>query len=435
MISDKPSPQTLTPEKWSPLAVYTIVILGLSAGIQLSDQGIQSLSLSAIQKEFVVSDTALGAVQGIAGFLIGSLLAIPLSKLVDKYSRKRIFLAYIIASTIMMIVTALAPNFTVFFLSRSVAGILEFAMIPLVYSMIPDLAPDRDRVLANLGFAAIMAIGASVGYYFGNAIIEAGEYIFPLAIESWRKGFLLLSISGLPLLLLGLLTLDPIRYPGLVDQSLSTSMADFFRQQWKPMLFFIGAAGCLLIAVQSLNQLIAPAMERRFDADIASIGQAMGIILLVVSAVSIPSAALLDRIFGRFLYHASRPAIMAVGIVLAVPASFMLNTVTSADHAFIAIGVFMFLTATANALVPTMLQDLIPATIRARSFAIWSFLISIFSAIGPLLAGSLSDIFFENNLLNAITMTTILALCLSAIFTVKLVVILKNDQPNTVFKP
>ncbi|MEM6651441.1 MAG: MFS transporter, partial [Pseudomonadota bacterium] len=204
-----PAPDTLVPETWTLRALFTIVVLGLCAGVQLSDQGIQSLSLSSIQTSFGVSDAALGAVQGLAGFFVGSLVAIPLSRLVDKFSRKYILLCLIITSTAMMILSALAPNFALFFLGRSSAGILEFAMIPLVYSMIPDLAPERDRVLANLGFAALMAAGASGGFYFGGDIIAAGERVFPFAMDAWRKGFLLISISGLPLLLLGLLTLDP----------------------------------------------------------------------------------------------------------------------------------------------------------------------------------------------------------------------------------
>ncbi|MEM6913619.1 MAG: MFS transporter, partial [Pseudomonadota bacterium] len=410
----------LTPGKWSPRAIYTIMVLGLSAGVQLSDQGIQGLSLSAIQQAFGVSDAALGAVQGLAGFFVGSLLAIPLSRLVDHFPRKLILLGLILASTTMMVVSAIAPNFTLFFLGRSSAGIIEFAMIPLVYSMIPDLAPENDRVLANLGFAALMAAGASGGYYFGGAIIDVGEHIIPLAIDPWRKGFLIISMSGVPLFLLGLLTIDPKRYPGVASASSTASLVGFLQQHWRRTALFIGIAGFMLVAVQALNQLIALAIERRFDADTAQIGRAMGIILLAVSAGSIPAAGLLDKVLGRYIGLSSRPTIMGLGAVAALPASLVLMTTNSIDHAFIAIGAFLFLTATANALVPTMLQDLIPAPLRARSFAIWSFLVSIFSALGPLTAGVLSDVFFRNSLLQAITVTTIPTLILSAVFAVRL---------------
>lgn len=79
-----------------------------------------------------------------------------------------------------------------------------------------------------------------------------------------------------------------------------------------------------MIAVQALNQLIALAMESRFDADLPAIGQSMGVILLIVSAGSIPVTGVLDRLLGWFLRHASRPAIMGLPAVAAIPA-FNLN--------------------------------------------------------------------------------------------------------------
>lgn len=416
------------PTKWSPKALYTIIFLGVSAGVQLSDQGIQSLSLSAIQSTFNVSDAALGALQGLAGILIGSLLAIPLSRLVDQYSRKRILLCLVLASASMTALSAFAPNFSLFFLGRSSTGIIEFAMIPLVYSMIPDLAPEKDRVLANLGFAALMAIGASGGYYFGDTIIKSGEILLPFAIEAWRKGFLIVAVLGLPLFLFGLLTLDPERRSSAAKRTSSTSVSGFLQAHWKVIGLFIGLAGSLLVAVQSLNQLVALALERRFDVGRSNIGESLGLLLLMATACCLPIAGALDKLLYRTLNRATRPAIMAGGIVCALPAVVMLVNASHVNQAYIAIGLFLLLTSTANALVPTMLQDLVAAPIRARCFAIWSFLVSIFSAIGPLLTGALSDWFFNKNLLLAIAATTMPALILSALFAINLVIFLRRES-------
>ncbi|VUD41624.1 hypothetical protein TDB9533_00527 [Thalassocella blandensis] len=418
------------PAAWTSRALFTVVFLGLSAGIQLSDQGIQSLSLSAIQQTFDVSDSALGALQGLAGILIGSLLAIPLSRFVDKYSRKRILLCLVAASTSMTVLSAFAPNFILFFLGRSSTGIIEFAMIPLVYSMIPDLAPERDRVLANLGFAGLMAAGASGGYYFGGAIIDAGEAFFPFAIEAWRKGFLVVAVLGLPLFVLGLLTLDPVRRVTEQGEATANSIVAFIREHWKEITLFIGLAGFLLIAVQALNQLIALALDRRFDATITTIGQAMGMLLLMASTCCLPIAGVLDRVLTRFLGRAARPAIMAGGAIASVPVLLMLFNASNINQAYTAIGLFLLLTSTANVLVPTILQDLIAAPIRARCFAIWSFLVSIFSAVGPLVAGMLSDWAYQNELMTAITVTAIPALVLSAVFAFNLVMLQRESAVN-----
>ncbi|ENO88137.1 MFS transporter [Thauera linaloolentis] len=399
---------------WTLQALFTVALLGITAGVQMSDMGLQAISLSAIQNSFGVGDATLGALQGLAGVLVGSALAVPLARFADRFSRKRVLLCLILASTAMMVLSALAPNFPLFFIGRSAAGITEFAMVPLVYSMIPDLAPERHRVAANLSFAALMAAGASGGFYFGGAILATAADLFPWAMAPWRKAFLLLSMAGVPLLLLGMLTADPPRRLGPAGHTAPASLRLFLRQRWQAIGLFVGVAGCLMIAVQALNQLIALALERRFDALPGDIGQALGVIVLITTVGCLPVAGLLDRMLGRRFGRAVRPLIMGTCALAAAPVVLLLVSTRTLDHAFLVVGLFLFVTCVANALVPTMLQDLAPATLRARCFAVWSFVVSVFSAAGPLLAGTLSDWMFERHMLNAITAVAVPALAVSA---------------------
>jgi MFS family permease len=420
------------PAAWTPRALFTLVCLGVTAGTQMSDMGVQALSLSAIQRSFDVSDAMLGALQGMAGVLVGSAVAIPLARFADRFSRKLVLLCLIMASTTMMVLSALAPNFPLFFLGRSAASITEFAMVPLVYSMIPDLAPDRHRVAANLGFAALMAVGASGGFYFGGVLIQAADAGVPLAIEPWRKAFLLLSLAGVPLLLLGLLTLDPPRHiaagPAAAAAAVS-SLRQFLRQRWQSVALFVGVAGCLAVGVQALNQLITLALERRFDANLDTLGRAMGQIVLATTVGCLPVAMLLDRWLGRRWGRAARPFIMGAGAALAIPCIAVLAVASGLDQALWAVGLFLFVTCTANALVPTMLQDLAPPELRARSFAIWSFVVSVFIATGPLIAGALSESVLQRQLLQAIAWTSVPALVLSAVCAVRYFSMQRTARP------
>lgn len=403
------------PASWTVRGLFTVAFLGISAGLQLVDMGLQAVVLSAIQKDFDVGDAALGALQGLAGVLIGSALAIPLARYADRFSRKRVLLCLITAASAMMALSAFAPDFPLFFIGRSAAGITEFAMVPLVYSMIPDLAPERHRVAANLSFAALMAGGASAGFYFSESILSTANLLFDLGLAPWRKGFLLLALAGAPLLLLGTLTLDPARRIEANAPQADESLRAFLFQHWRTLGLFVGTAGFLLVAVQALNQLIPLALERRFNARPEQIGPAMGVIILVTSIGCLPVAGSLDRLFARYVGQAVRPLIMGVSAALAIPVILLLLSAQTLDQAFIAIGVFLFATCTANALVPTLLQDLTSTRVRARCFAIWSFVVSLFSASGPMLAGGLSDGFFERHLLNAIVVVAATALVISVL--------------------
>ena len=426
------SSRNVAPAAWTARAVFTVIFLGITAGIQMSDRGLQAILLSAIQHDFKVSDATIGALQGLAGVLVGSAIAVPVARLADRMSRKLVLLGLILAWTALMVLSALAPDFPLFFIGRAAAGVTEFAMIPIVYSLIPDLSPERHRVIANLSFAALMATGASAGFYFGGAIATLAQAWLPFDIEIWRKAMLLLAIAGLPLLALGLLTADPPRHIQPEDLETHGSLAAFLRERWQAVGLFVGVAGSLMIAVQALNPLIAMALERRFDAGLDHIGHALGWVTLATSIGCLPVAGVLDQFLRNRLGLAARPLIMGLSAFAAIPCAAMLMTVSGLDHALLVVALFLFLTCTANALVPTMLQDLTPATLRARSFAIWSFVVSVFCAIGPMIAGALSDILFHGQLLKAIAVTAIPALVISGACAIRSVITARRQSAITV---
>jgi MFS family permease len=411
------------PAAWTTGGLFTVGFLGVTAGIQMSDRGLQAIVLSAIQHSFAVSDATIGALQGLAGVLVGSAVAVPVARLADRFSRKLVLLGLIVAWTTLMVVSAVAPDFPLFFVGRAAAGVTEFAMIPIVYSLIPDLAPERYRVAANLTFAALMAAGASAGFYFGSAIVSIGEALIPGDMEAWRKAMLLLSSAGLPLLLLGLLATDPPRHIAVANVQAQGSLPAFLRERWQAVGLFVGVAGSLMIAVQALNPLIALALERRFNAGMGPIGHALGVVTLATSIGCLPVAGVLDRLLRKRMGLAARPLIMGLSALAAVPCAALLLAASDIDQALFAVVLFLFLTCTANALVPTMLQDLTPASLRARSFAIWSFVVSVFCAVGPLVAGMLSDLLLNGRLLSAIAITAVPALIVSCGCAVRSVIV------------
>ena len=168
-----------TERSTSAAGLWTVAFLGVTAGVQMSDRGLQSILSPAIKASFDVSDAVIGALHGIAGILVASALAVPLARLADRYSRTRILLGLILLWGLLTALSGIAPDFELFFIGRAASGITEFAMIPVVYSLIPDLVSDRHRVPSNLAFAALMATGASAGFYFGGNLLEFAGTIAP----------------------------------------------------------------------------------------------------------------------------------------------------------------------------------------------------------------------------------------------------------------
>lgn len=398
---------------WAGMA--SVAFLGIAAGVQMSDRGLQALLSPAIRQSFGVGDAVIGALHGIAGILIASALAMPLARLADRHSRKRILLALIAAWTALTLLGALAPNFPLFFLGRAAAGITEFAMIPIVYSLIPDLVGERLRVPANLAFAGLMAVGASAGFYLGGDLLrlatafDAGGLL--AALDPWRRAMLLLALAGLPLLLAGLFTRDPPRHAAAGEEAATASLLAFVRTRRRPILLFLGAAGGIAIAVQALSPMIAMALDRRFSARLEDVGHVLGVLMLIGTLASLPIAWGLDRALQRRLGARARPAIMGLATAAGLPCAGLLAFAPSATVALGLTDAFLLATCIANALIPTMLQDLAPVELRARAFAGYSFLIAGFCALGPLLSGGLSQFLLADDLLAAISLATVPVMC------------------------
>ncbi|WCT73131.1 MFS transporter [Sphingomonas naphthae] len=394
----------------------TVLFLGLTAGVQMSDRGVHAIISPAVRATFQVGDAVMGALHGLAGILVASALAVPLAKLADRHSRKAILLGLIFFWGMLTALGALAPNFALFFVGRAASGVTEFAMIPIVYSLIPDLVPDRWRVPANLIFAALMATGASAGFYLaGNLLDLAARVGAARGLDPWRAALLLLSLSAIPLLVAGLATVDPPRARMAAVAARDESLLAFVVSQLRRILLFLGAAGGLAVAVQALTPMIAMALVRRFGSDTGAVGHALGLVTLASSLASLPAAGLFDRVLRDRLGEGARPTVMAVAAALAIPCAAGLAFAASAGQAIGLVAAFLLTTCVANALIPTMLQDLAPPALCARCFAAYSFLIAAFCAVGPLLSGLISQFVAHDDLLTAIAAASVGALLLAVV--------------------
>lgn len=394
----------------------SVAFLGIAAGVQMSDRGVAALLSPAIETSFAVSDAWIGALHGIAGILVASALAVQLAHLADRHSRKMILIALIVGWPVLTVIGALPPNFPLFFIGRAASGVTEFAMIPIVYSLIPDLVGDRWRVIGNLSFAALMAVGASGGFYLGGQLLAGVTPIaHDLGVDPWRLTMLAVGVLGVPLAIGALFTRDPPRRSLIDAPSSGRSLLTFVREDFRPVLLFVGAAGGLAVAVQAVMPMAPMALQRRYATDLTAIGQALGSATLATSLASLVLAGLGDRLLVRYFGARTRPLIMGAAAAMAIPCAWLLPGAASEPAAVLVLTCFLFATCVANALIPTMLQDIAPPDLRARAFAGYSFLIAAFCALGPVLSGSVSDHLLAGDLLSAIAGVSVAALAVAAV--------------------
>jgi len=108
----------------------TLILLVLAYSLSISDRMILSILFPDIQAEFGLSDTQLGFLGGISFALFYATMGLPIARLSDQYSRKRIIIASLVIFSLMTAFSGLAAGFISLLLFRIGVGIGEAGVNP-----------------------------------------------------------------------------------------------------------------------------------------------------------------------------------------------------------------------------------------------------------------------------------------------------------------
>jgi len=162
-----------------------------------------TISSGAVRREFALSDSQLGVLNGFAFGLMFALAGIPIGLLVDRVNRCRLLATMVFLWSSATAGCALARDYLGLLIGRTAVGAAESGGAPTSFSLISDYFPPRLRSSA-VGFYYLGgAIGGLMCYRVGSQVA---------AHFGWRAALLASSIPGVMLAVLGLFTLrEPSR--------------------------------------------------------------------------------------------------------------------------------------------------------------------------------------------------------------------------------
>src|SRR5580658_3419739 len=165
----------------------TLVILFLINVLNFYDR----LTLGAITepliREFHLSDTQIGALS--TGFIIVYALAgLPLGRLADTSSRKRLLAAGVTVWAALTGLGGLAATYAMLLTTRLGVGIGEAVCAPAAVSWIGDAVPAQRRVRAMAVFMMAVPVGMLLSFSIGGAVAQASPH-------GWRWA---LALAALP---------------------------------------------------------------------------------------------------------------------------------------------------------------------------------------------------------------------------------------------
>ncbi len=371
-------------------AYYALGVLFLINALNFFDRQIIGAVGEPIRVEFGLSDSALGALNT-AFTLIYAFVGLPLGKLADKYSRKKILAIGVFVWSLMTAASGLARNFWQIFALRLGVGVGEASCAPAATSLIGDYFPAASRAKAMSIFMLGLPIGLALSFAVSGAV--AKNY-------GWRTAFFVAGIPGLICVLAVLLIKEPKRGSvETIDVGAKRREGSAFKLVLSsPTMIWLILSGALHnFNMYALGGFITPYLMRHHELDIA---QANYVAMIVYGLLGAPGLLLAGFIGDWAKRKRADGALLvaALAILISIPFFFFSIGREGGDVLgfSVLIGTSCALMYFYYAIVYSTISDVTEPAMRGTAMAIYFLAMYLLGAsLGPFIIGIISDYFTQ----------------------------------------
>lgn len=346
-----------------------------------------------MRKEFGLSDTQIGLL-GSTFIWIYALAGVPLGRLADVWSRKKLLTIGVTVWSALTAASGLAASFSFLVFTRLGVGVGEAVCAPVGTSWIGDLFPAKRRARVLSVFMLGVPIGGALSFLLCGPIAQAW---------GWRTALVSAAAPAIILVPLLLLVREPAR--GASEEILEGTSASAIEATGKVKgsilavlrirtLWWIILSGALLnFNMYALATFLPAFMTRVHGYSVARAGVTCGVVYLIGGVLG----GLLGGHLGDLVAGNARNArLWMAAIVALLGAPIMFYGITRpagfAAAALVAIAIGYGAFNTYYGPVYSSIQDIVPANQRAFSMSVYFMAMYLCGAsFGPLLTGRLSD--------------------------------------------
>ncbi len=400
--SSQPVAETAPHERpASASAWYGLAILVLVAFFAFVDRQIIILLTEPIRHDFALSDTQIGLLQGVGVALFAGVASLPLGWVADRVDRRFVLAACILVWSGATAMCGMATSFPQLLAATIGLGIGEAGLVPVIYGLIPDLFPQRQRVLANSIFAVANLIGNGAGMALGGALmhlIDAMHGSLPPAfalMAPWRLAFIAVALPApLVALMMGLIRLRRGRTgpaEAVHSHHAALKARDYFRDEAGTMIKFFGAIGLVNLGFVSVVSWVPVIVVRNFGATPAAAGGGMGAAAIAGSLAGCLIGGVAVRQLRRRYGLLAPLRVCEFGIAAAAALAVLLLLAQTPNQIYAIVAVQVAAIVAGTVLFPTIMQDISPAHLRSRVAAIGVLVSVVVQSCSPVLIGLFSD--------------------------------------------
>ncbi len=362
------------------------------------DRNVLSLLVDPMKAALRLSDTEIGAVQGLSFSIFYVLAGLPLARLSDRGHRPRIMSACIAVWCAMTALCGLVGNFWQLLAARIGVAASEAGLPPAALTMMADLSEPKRLARATSVFMLAPFIGGGLALIGGGALYKVVQQWGPVSfggfatLEPWRLVFLLVGAPGLLAAVAVLWLREPRAGRSVAAPGMSFApLYAFLRGDPRFNALYILSMSMMSILLNA-NVLWMPAVVMRsHHIDPHRAGLLVGPVFLAAGIVGTLAAGAVtgrsdEDVIGRVFRH------MRWCVLIALPAA-ALGPLAPSVWVQLALGaVALGCTSSLNALAPLPFLVIAPREVRAQAIAFLALVSALLgTGLGPLLVGVLSD--------------------------------------------
>lgn len=370
-------------------SIYVALMMGIVMMLATADRNILSVLLVPIQNDLGVSDTAMGALTGIAFTAVYATVALPMARLADRGNRRNIIALAMLFWSGMAALCGAAFSFLTLALARVGVAAGEATASPSIMSLIGDQFSPQRRGTA-LGFIMMgTALGVSLGAYIAGTVTE--HY-------GWQWAFVAMGAPGIIVAILFRFTVkEPPRGAFEAGDRPEHANADWranlkevmaIKTAW-PLLFakmaynwsFMGYLAWLPAYLMRVHGMSTAEMSKWYGLTIG-----IGAVLATVIAGTLSDR--LSRHSPRW-----RNLLSAIMLLMGVP---LVIAVVSADTLWVVILMMLLLslfTGGVTSVATAAGLDIVRPGLRGFMSAAMTFCVMVIGGgLGPMLLGAINDV-------------------------------------------
>lgn len=369
--------------------IFTLAVLVAVNASNFYDRQVLAAVQEKVRKAWSLSDFDLGWM-GTAFILLYAVVGLPLGRLADTMSRRRLLSVGVGLWSLMTVASAYAWNYAALFACRMGVGIGEASCAPVAGSLIGDLVPPERRARSMALFMLGLPLGLALSFFVSGTIAQH---------SSWQNAFLVAGLPGVALAVLALWIADPPRAQAGPASDAARGRPTVWdvatRVLRRPTMLWLIASGALHnFNMYALGTFISSFFQRYHHVDSGRAGLISGFVY-GVGAVGITLAGwVADRAFRRG--PGARLVVSSAGMAAAVPC-LVLALWVPAGHEWqcaawlLPACLFLY---TYYGTVYASIQDVTEPFLRGQAMAIYFGGMYLLGAVlGPVATGWLSDTF------------------------------------------